>query len=187
MDAQSYAVRLMQECVKQGMLGQYLKNPNVVHCPGDLRYKRPAGNGFAYCSLSGVTGLNGQAWLNHPTTTEILTKRNQLRRPVDKFLFVEENDPRQENWGTWVMQVNGTAANNWAGSQLVDSPAVFHVTASTFSWADGHASSRRWLSGATRSYAGSMDPAKYNAAPSAAATQQDVDFLVSGYAFVGNE
>jgi hypothetical protein len=102
-------------------------------------------------------------------------------------LFVEENDPRQENWGTWVMTVNGAAANNWAGSQLIDSPAVFHVSSSTFSWADGHASSRRWLNGATRSYAESMDPAKYNTPPSAAATQQDVDFLVNGFAFVGNQ
>ena len=187
MDNQTYAVLLMEECVKQGTFGVYLKNPDVVHCPGDLRYQRQAGSGFAFCSLSGVTGLNGQAWPNHPTASEVLTKRNQVLTPADKFLFVEENDPRQENWGTWVMNVNGTAADNWAGSQLVDSPAVFHVTSSTFSWADGHATSRRWLDGATRDYAASMSPTKYSSTPSAAATQHDVDFLVKGYAFVGNQ
>ena len=187
LDNQAYAVRLMQECVKQGAFGTYLKNPDVIHCPGDMRYKRPFGSGFAYGSLAGVTGLNGQPWGTHPTQAEILTKRSQLRRPSEKFLFVEENDPRQENWGTWVMNVSGAVANNWAGTTILDSPAVFHLNASTFSWADGHATSRRWLDGATIAYAASMSTTKFGSAPSAAASARDVDFLIKGYAFSGNE
>jgi prepilin-type N-terminal cleavage/methylation domain-containing protein len=189
MGAQDYQTLLMNECVKQGAFGPYLKNANVIHCPGDLRFRRPVGSGYAYGSYSGATGLNGQAWTSHPTTApmEILTKQNQLRHPGDKMVFVEENDPRQENWGTWVMQVNGTAANNWAGSSLVDSPAAFHITSSTFSYADGHAASRRWQDGATVSYAASMDPNKFGSRPPASATQRDADFLVSAYAFIGNE
>ena len=187
LDAQAYIVLLTQQCVSQGAFGLYLKNPNVVHCPGDLRYQLQVANGFAYCSYSGVTGLNGQAWGAHPTSTEILTKNTQLTHPSSKFMFVEENDPRGENWGTWVMGVNGTAANNWAGTTIVDSPAVFHGVSSTFSWADGHATSRGWINGATMAYAGSMNPSKYSSAPSAASTQTDVNFLISGYAFLGNE
>ena len=187
LDNQSYAVRLMQECVKQGAFGTYLKNADVIHCPGDQRYKRSVGSGFAYGSVSGVTGLNGQVWNAHPTSAEILTKRSQLRRPSDKFLFVEENDPRQENWGTWVMNVNGTAANGWAGTTILDSPAVFHLNSSTFSYADGHATSRRWLDGATISYAASASTTKFGSAPSAAASARDLGFLIKGYAFSGNE
>lgn len=188
LDKQSYAVLLMQECVKQGALGPYLKSANSIHCPGDARYKRPVGAGFAYGSVSGVTGLNGQTWPNHPVTMqEFITKRTQLLHPSNKVLWVEENDPRDENWGTWVMGVNGTAANNWAGTTFVDSPAVFHVDSSTFSWADGHASSRRWLNAATIAYAGSMDPGKYGSSPTAAATAQDVSFMINAYPFVGNE
>ena len=86
LDAQSYAILVMQQCVIQGALSSFLKNPNVVHCPGDLRYQRQAGSGFAFCTYSGVTGLNGQAWVNHPTATpnpmEILTKRTQLFHPT---------------------------------------------------------------------------------------------------------
>jgi hypothetical protein len=177
----------MNECVKQGAFGQYLNNAGAIHCPGDLRFKKVVGSGFAYGSVSGVTGLNGQAWSAHPTQSELLIKQTQLRRPSEKFLFVEENDPRQENWGTWVMNVNGTVADGWAGTTIVDSPAAFHITSSTFSWADGHASSRRWLDGATVAYAASMDTAKYSSPPSAAATARDVDFLIKGYAFKGNE
>ena len=187
MDKQSYAVLLMQECVKQGAFGPYLKTATAIHCPGDARYKRPVGAGFAYGSVSGVTGLNGQTWPNHPTGKEFITKRAQLLHPSAKILFVEENDPRDENWGTWVMGVNGTAADNWAGTTFVDSPAVFHVSSSTFSWADGHASPRRWLNAATVAYAGSMDPNKYGSSPTAAATAQDVSFVVNAYPFVGNE
>jgi len=195
LDAQSYIIMLSQQCVSQGAFGQYLKNPNVVNCPGDLRKQQSVANGFAYISLSGVTGLNGQSWWNHPTSPggyvngpmEILTKRNQLLHPSQKFLYVEENDPRGENFGTWVMTVNGTAANNWSGTSILDSPAAFHGTSSTFSWADGHVTLRRWLSGALVAYAASMNTGKYSSPPSAASTAADTDFLISGYAFKGNE
>jgi prepilin-type N-terminal cleavage/methylation domain-containing protein/prepilin-type processing-associated H-X9-DG protein len=187
MDNQTYAILLLNECVKQGAFGEFLKSAGAIHCPGDLRFQKPVGSGFAYGSVSGVTGLNGQTWGNHPVQAEILTKRTALRRPSEKFLFVEENDPRQENWGTWVMDVNGTEANGWAGTTIKDSPAAFHGASSTFSWADGHASSRRWLDGATVAYAASMSTTKYSSPPSAAASARDVDFLIKGYAFKGNE
>jgi prepilin-type N-terminal cleavage/methylation domain-containing protein len=189
MDAQSYIVLESEECVKQGAFGPYLKNADAVHCPGDLRRSLTVGNGFAFISLSGVTGLNGQAWTQHPTTSpmEILTKRNQLAHPTQKFLFVEENDPRGENWGTWVMGVQGAAANGWSGTTIVDSPAANHVVSSTFSWADGHATSRRWLNPGTQNYAASLNPGKYGMIGSFGNMQDDVAFLIAGYPFVGNE
>jgi prepilin-type N-terminal cleavage/methylation domain-containing protein len=186
MDKETYAIFLMQECVRQGAFGPYLRNANVIHCPGDTRYKRPVGSGFAYGSVAGVTGLNGQTWTAHPTQADILTKKSQVTRPSDRLLFVEENDPRDENWGTWVMDVRGSAANTWSGTTILDSPAVFHITSSTFSWTDGHASVRRWLDAATIAYAGSMDPNKYGSPPSAAATARDVAFLIRAYPFLGN-
>jgi prepilin-type N-terminal cleavage/methylation domain-containing protein len=186
MDKQTYAVFLMQECVRQGAFGQYLKNPNVIHCPGDMRYRRPVGGGFSYGSVAGVSGLNGQTWTDHPTQGEILTKRTHVARPSDKLLYVEENDPRSENWGTWVMDVRGSAANNWSGTTILDSPAVFHVGSSSFSWTDGHASVRRWLDSATVAFAASMNPDKYGSPPSASATVRDVAFLIRAYPFLGN-
>jgi len=197
LSVQDYIIKLAQQCIKQGALGQYLVNPNVALCPGDSRSRLPASNTFpssspfAYRSYSGVTGLNGLAWTtfgsSHPTQAEIIIKANQLRNPSGKFLFVEENDPRGENLGTWVMDVSGTAANNWSGSTIQDSPAAFHVTSSTFSYADGHAASRRWLDGGTVAYAASMDINKYGNIASFGNMQDDVSFLIAGYAFVGNE
>jgi prepilin-type N-terminal cleavage/methylation domain-containing protein/prepilin-type processing-associated H-X9-DG protein len=185
MSAKSYEILCMQECVKQGALGQYLKTADVIHCPSDTRALRQPGNGFAYGSVAGMTGLNGQAWDQHPTAKEILASRTQLIHPSERILWVEENDPRGENWGSWVIYVGGTAANDWAGSSFVDSPAIFHLNSSTFSWADGHATGRKWQDPATIAYAGDSDfsGSKYGNAPSAAQTVHDITFIKHAYGF----
>jgi len=183
LDAQSYVKLLTEQCVAQGAFGMYLKNPDVVNCPGDTRKQLGSAN-YAFCSYSGATGLNGQSWGNHPTPSELLSKITDLPHPTDKFVFVEENDPRGENEGTWVMNFDG-AAPNWTGTTILDSPAAFHVTSSTFIWADGHATSHRWLDGTTIAYAASMNTSKYGNPPPA--TDLDVPFLISGYAFRGNQ
>jgi hypothetical protein len=187
MDPKTKAIFLMQECVRQGALGPYLRTADVIHCPSDPRFNRPVGQGFAYGSVAGITGLNGQDWPN-VTKPMLLTKRSQLLHPSERMLWVEENDPRGENWGTWVLNLSGTVANDFAGTTFVDSPAVFHVDGSTFSWGDGHSSSRRWLDGATIAYAANSDPSgsKYGNPPSAAKTPRDVAFVKHAYAFAGN-
>jgi len=187
MPPQAYATLLMNECVRQGAFGPYLKTAGAIHCPGDMRYRRPVGGGFAYGSVAGVTGLNGQTWDEHPKAGEFIVRRSALLHPAERLLFVEENDPRAENWGTWVMDVHGTAANNWTGSALVDSPAVFHVNSSSFSWTDGHASSRKWLDSATITFAANMSPNKYGSIPGPAMTARDVAFLIKSYPFAGNQ
>jgi prepilin-type processing-associated H-X9-DG protein len=43
------------------------------------------------------------------------------------------------------MQNYGTTAQNFADARFLDSPAAFHITSATFSFADGHAEGRKWL------------------------------------------
>jgi prepilin-type processing-associated H-X9-DG protein len=119
----------------------------------------------------------------------MLARLSQIRHSSLKLLWVEENDPRGENWGSWVMNTAGTASDNWAGTTFEDSPAVFHEDASTFSWADGHASTRRWLNPATIAYAADSDVSgsKYSNQPSADSTVLDVTYMKMAYGFVGNE
>ena len=176
------AIFLMQECVRQGAVGPYLKNANVIHCPSDSRYKRPVSRGFAYGSVAGVTGFNGQEWPSL-TLAKLITRRTQVQHSSDRILWVEENDPRGENWGTWVINLNGTMANDFAGSTFVDSPAVFHGSSSTFSWSDGHASSRKWIDPATIAYARDSDSSgsKYGSPPAAAKTPNDIGFIKRAY------
>jgi prepilin-type N-terminal cleavage/methylation domain-containing protein len=182
MAPQQKEIFLMQQCVLQGALGQYLRGANVIHCPSDTRYRRVVGQGFAYGSYAGVTGFNGQAWATL-TQPKILSRRAHLTHAAERILWMEENDPRGENWGTWVIDLEGTPANDFVGSTFVDSPAVFHGASSTFSWADGHSSSRRWLNAATIKYAGDSEPSgsKYGSPPSEAQTRQDISFVKHAY------
>ena len=183
MDGKSRDILLMRECVTRGAIGPYLRTADAIHCPSDSRFARPSGRGFAYGSVGGLTGMNGQEWPSLTLAT-ILNRRTQLMHPSERILWLEENDPRGENWGTWVLNFFGNAANDFAATTFLDSPAVFHGSASTFSWADGHTTSRKWLDAATIKYAADSDPtgSKYGSPPSAASTKRDIGFVKHAYA-----
>lgn len=167
---------------KQGALGVYLQNPNVAHCPGDARGTRPVGTGattqgwFSWGSYSGIGTLNGE----HPQ----VYKRSELTHPAAMFLWLEENDPRGDNLGSWIM--NAGSPPSFANSSVIDSPAVFHVNSSTFNYADGHVASRKWRDPALIAYAASMDSSKYSNRPGAGQTPLDAPWLASGYATTQN-
>ncbi len=167
---------------KQGALAPYLLNPDVAHCPGDRRATCPVGSGasasgwFAWASYSGIGTLNGE----HPQ----LYKRAELRHPTEVFLWLEENDPRGENLGSWIMNAGTPPA--FANASLIDSPAVFHLNSSTFNYADGHVASRRWHDAALIAYAASMNTDKYGSRPSGAQTPVDGPWLARSYATTQN-
>jgi len=169
-------VLVIQEGYRQGALFPYASNPAILHCPADIRTKLRIGKGFTYCSFSPVGTLNGE-------TTE-LRNTADLKHPSERFLWVEENDPRGENLGSWIM--NAGPPPNFAGSGWIDSPAVFHGNSSTFSYADGHSSSHRWLDPATIRYAANMGPNKFSGAPNASQAPHDVIWAAGQYATKAN-
>jgi len=146
-----------------GPLFDYAPNPAIVHCPGDRRYQLPfkAGGGGPYCwdSYSGVTFLNGEG---RGDATKNYSTRAQVKHPSERFVWVEGADMRGENVGSWQMNNYGTALRAYSDAQFGDSPAAFHVTSACFNFADGHAESRRWLSGATIAFAADLTKGKEN-------------------------
>jgi prepilin-type N-terminal cleavage/methylation domain-containing protein len=180
---QAYLTRF-REGFKQGALSPYCGNPDVIHCPGDLRSKLAVGNGYAFGSYSGLGSLNGSQTDNNGGVYDV-KKMSQLRRYSELLMFVEENDPRGENIGSWqFFYVGGPPF--YIGARFQDSPAVFHGVSSTFNYLDGHAASRKWQDAATTAYAASMDPKKYGALPAAATTPNDALWVARGYAAVNN-
>ena len=132
---QTKATLLLGQGYQEGGLYQYAPNVNVLHCPADQRANSPypgsqtiAPGAFAWGSYSGAGGMNG-AW-----GTQI-TKLATILHPSDRFLWVEENDPRGENQGAWAL--NAVDPPTWAGSAFVDSVASWHAGTSTFSFSDG--------------------------------------------------
>jgi prepilin-type N-terminal cleavage/methylation domain-containing protein/prepilin-type processing-associated H-X9-DG protein len=177
--AEEKATLLLQAGYQQGALYQYAPNVNVLHCPADARRRSPVvanpttpPGAFARGSYSGVGTLNGQY--------AQLFKTSAITHPSERFLWVEENDPRGENLNSWVM--NPGTAPTFAGASFIDSVASWHGNNSTFSWADGHADSHRWANSATIAYALNMSPGKWSAPPALAQCPQDLFYLAKGYA-----
>jgi prepilin-type N-terminal cleavage/methylation domain-containing protein/prepilin-type processing-associated H-X9-DG protein len=119
-------------------ISKYISALNSFECPGDLRtrYRKP-GNGWAFGSYSKTEGMSGGGWGG----TTPYKRIDEVKRPSDAAVFVEESDPRGANLGTWVLN---TTPPGW-----VDTFAVFHSVWSTFAMVDGHVEGHRWKDGAT--------------------------------------
>ena len=180
---------ILQQGYMQGGLYQYAANVNVLHCPADLRASSPYNPGtgttpgsFAWGSYSGSAAMNGTP--NGPATAT--TKQAGIVHPSQRYLWIEENDPRGENEGAWVLGNAGTAPT-FTDATFEDSVASWHGSDSTFSWADGHAENHRWEDGATVAYALNMNPNKYfSAPPTYTQCPHDLNYLANGYATMQN-
>lgn len=134
-----------------GPLFRYAPNTAIVHCPGDLRFKKQANRGFAWDSYSGTAFLNGEQ--AGPGIPNSMFKRTDIQHQSQRILWVEGEDNRGENIGSWSMNNYGTPAN-YTTAQFGDTPAAFHGgTTATFNYADAHAAARKWVSSATIAFA----------------------------------
>ncbi|MDR3460129.1 MAG: prepilin-type N-terminal cleavage/methylation domain-containing protein [Verrucomicrobiae bacterium] len=149
----------------------YAPNPDIIHCPGDIRTSITGH--FCWASYSGVGGFTCDGAL-YPTLEGLITKQTQVTHPSDRFLWVEESASQQETAGgqtigeadgAWDMNP-GTPAAGFGGpfssATWIDSPAAFHGANSTFAFVDGHAEAHKWASGLVLAFANSMSPKKYS-------------------------
>jgi prepilin-type N-terminal cleavage/methylation domain-containing protein/prepilin-type processing-associated H-X9-DG protein len=179
---------LDEEGFKQGALYRYCKNPDVLHCPADSRYRQ---QDYAYDSYSVAEGLNGVPSASHPIG--VVTKMSLINNTSQKFVFIEENDPRSqsagqytvfENEGGWELAVTAsTYPPNWTGLTYWDAPAAFHGSSGTFGFVDGHAANHRWQDGKTLwlcNYIGTDKPTQAEAVPVAGV---DIQLIADGYTF----
>jgi len=187
----------LQQGYKLGGLYQYAPNVNVLHCPGDLRVNYPAVAGatsggtpnYVYGSYSGAGGLNGNEAAADYGANKI-TKQSAILHPTERYVWIEENDPREENESWWQLYLFGTAPT-FTGTKLSDSPAAWHGNNSTFGWADGHAESHHWLDSYNVAFAKSNRPDKLppNSTPPQPdlnTAPNDVLFLATGFADTTN-
>jgi prepilin-type N-terminal cleavage/methylation domain-containing protein len=136
-----------------GPLWSYAQNPNIMHCPADkhdtMNFTKNTGGPFCFDSYSGSQFLNGEGrTVNNIGTGNWLFKRTEIKRPTDRFIWIESSDRRGENVGSWSMNISGTQANGFQGSTFNnanDAPAVFHIASAVFNFCDGHAESHRWV------------------------------------------
>jgi prepilin-type N-terminal cleavage/methylation domain-containing protein len=176
----------------QGGLYAYCKNPDVIHCAGDRRSLLPGYTAFDSYSIP--NGLNGSSPSSYPQPS--CTRESAIRHPSDKYVFLEENDPRSqsagpytvnENINSWCLPISGTTyPPNWTGLTWWDCPAAYHGVTETFSFMDGHAENHKWLDPATIALANDMNS---NSKPddglktTLAQCPHDLRYVANGYAF----
>ena len=123
--------------IKTGQIYYYVKNVEVFHCPADARIDMP--NQQAYCSYSVAGGMNGEtAYGNGKEFPDRVAEIfDEILRPAQMYVFIEESDDRTWNVGSWIMNIN---AGEW-----IDPLAGWHNDRNTLGFADGHAEKHRWL------------------------------------------
>lgn len=180
----SVAKLLDEEGYKQGALARYAPGGGILHCPGDFRSK--LASSFAYTSYSGVAGMFGNS---ARSAAYEVKKLSQVHRTSDAILWVEENDPRSstigsytfgENVGPWEFH-DAPVPPTYSDQTWWDSPATYHLNASTFSFADGHAVNRKWLEPETIRYSSSTSSSKYGSPPSYQQCKRDIEFVARRY------
>jgi prepilin-type N-terminal cleavage/methylation domain-containing protein/prepilin-type processing-associated H-X9-DG protein len=196
MSPQNKDIALLNAGFMLGGLYQYAPNVNVLHCPADLRADSPvnpnattAPGSFAWGSYSGSAGMNANPNAGWNTA---IKNQGALLHPSDRYLWIEENDPRGENEGAWVLGTAGTPPL-FTDAAFEDSVASWHGGTSTFSFADGHAEVHKWRNGPTVVYALSQNPQKYyisagnpGGPPTFAQSPQDLYYIANGYATTQN-
>jgi prepilin-type N-terminal cleavage/methylation domain-containing protein/prepilin-type processing-associated H-X9-DG protein len=121
-----------EQAIRDGLLFPYVgKKIEVYRCPADLRIKDPRQDAYRSFSIAG--GANGEGWEN---TYELAKTYTDIKNPAEKYVFLEDIDPRGFNTGSWVMHFGPLS---W-----VDPLAMWHNERSTFGYADGHSEMHRW-------------------------------------------
>ena len=182
----------------QGALYNYCKNPDLLHCPADSRFKTA---NYAFDSYSVPNGLNAPNTSSHPIGTGHILKQGNVKHPTAAIIFLEEDDPRSqaitggggtvfENINSWTLPITGgTYPFGWTGLTFWDSPAAYHGNTAVFGFLDGHAENHHWLDGPTitlATYQGTT-PSKDSYAQTFSQTQcpRDLPYIANGYVFNG--
>jgi prepilin-type N-terminal cleavage/methylation domain-containing protein/prepilin-type processing-associated H-X9-DG protein len=122
--------------IQNGLLFPYTKTVDLYKCAGNK--KKTMLRGVSMNHVMGLADVNGN-YVNAPWGFKVYTKLPQVKRPVDYYLMMDEddnsiNDPlfRQDYVASPV------------SFTLHDIPAVYHGGSSGVGFADGHAELHKW-------------------------------------------
>ena len=124
----------------------YAPNPEVIHCPGDVRFKNMPGHSWAYDSYSKPNHVGGLSGNNYWGQGATYTKLSQVASASLTFAFREDVDSRGFNWGTWVLfwKLNDPMFGHAESFLWGDPIPMYHGNVSTAVYVDGHAGSHKW-------------------------------------------
>jgi len=132
------SVEREKEGIRSGVLFSYVgESADVYRCPSDVRKTATGEAVFRSYSIAG--GANGEGWQNSYLQVR---KYSEICSPGNKYVFLEQADPRGWNMSSWVV-------NPQTGS-WVDPLAAWHRgNRCTLSFADGHTEVHKWIDEST--------------------------------------
>ena len=155
---------LRADLIMAGQLWPYVESLESYHCPSD-----PTAH---LCSYSIQNSLNGDPWWAQETSSPLVKKLTSIHQPDSVFVFLDEGDSREFNYGTWVVY---TQSDKW-----IDPVTAWHLNSTSFAFADGRAQSHRWLDDRTLRIA--HEQLFYQITPE----NMDLDWLRYGYKIIHN-
>lgn len=131
------------EDLQAGVLWDYHQTAEVYRCPEE---NRKASDGVAYIRSYSISGyLNGR-YGGQSMGQSTATTTDDIARPSDTLLMVDEADPRNYVRGGFLIHPHGKPGRKW---QWIDWTAHFHFNGFPHSLADGSAVFRRYEDGRT--------------------------------------
>jgi len=176
--------------IRAGTLWPYVKDVGVYHCPGDNRLstRRPPRNCFRSYSISYAFGPLRAGDLAGRGGYRYHTRMLEVKNPQLYYVFIEEehNGSRYgENEGGWHLPM-GSGLNRLAnpGSWAFYDPlASYHIKASTFGFADGHAEKRKWMDKRTLEFirVNAEDPSAHSGMTVKSVDNQDLRWIIQHF------
>ena len=152
------------------LLNKYARNPMLLHCPGDARYRRPPGSSaWAFDSYSEGAGVHGE------DSGISITKESGIIAPAKQWVFIEDADTRGYNMGSWMLDPGPPSS--------IDNLPIFHNNKGTQGYADGHAVMRKWLDDATLKNGRKAASGQQIVFGSGIIGTRDLKYLAGGYIY----
>lgn len=147
-----------KDTIDQGGLWPYVKDYSVYHCPLDDSGGgiNSSNNHLRSYSMSGR--INGSFDINSGAVSTA-ERMGNLTPAAGALLFIEENDPRGYNMGSWV--INAAPSTQW-----IDFVPAWHQNGINLAFCDGHAEHWTWKDAGTAKlswfYADAIGTNSYN-------------------------
>jgi prepilin-type N-terminal cleavage/methylation domain-containing protein len=175
--------------IQLGTMWPYVKDVDVYHCPGDNRRstRRPPRDCFRSYSISyafgdlrpGVAGRGGYRYYR---------RVQEIKNAPLYYVFVEEEHNGSqygENEGGWHLPMGSNLnrlknPNSWA---FYDPLASYHIKASTFGFADGHAERKKWMDKRTLEFIqmNADDPSAHSGMTVKSSGNEDLKWIIEHF------
>jgi len=176
--------------IQQGTMWKYIKDVDAYHCPGDNRRstRRPPRDCFRSYSMSYAFGPLRVATPAGRGGYHYYRRMLDVRNPQLYYVFIEEEHNGSqygENEGGWhlPMRRGENRLDNPVSWTFYDPLASYHLKASTFGFADGHADRRKWKDKRTLDFIrlNAEDPSSHSGIPLTSPDNEDIHWLIKHF------